>query len=276
MNEEVRVTLFRNSLNPVNGKDVLVDIRLTLKELLRSCSSELGINAKKIYTGNGTVLNSPRSLKDGASLYISQGEPFFVRSPKVQTMPRSNYSLVLLGASGVGKTSIAKRYVNCVFENFHDSSIEDFYLKQTMLDKEQVSISILDTNGSEGFDTLKDSWIRKKDAIILVHSGDVPESLEYLQQDYSRICTLHNIESLNAPLIVLATNKSDLNYYGAADEGRYLARCLGIRQFDISAALNTGIDAMLTFILKKIQERREQIFKPESRSRSYCSECALL
>lgn len=274
MNEEVRVTLYQNSLNPVNGKALLVDVNLDLQQLLKIFSTELGIKAKKIYTGSGTLLKSPRSLRDGTALYVSQGEPLFVRSPKAKANPRSSYSTVLLGASGVGKTSIAKRYANCVFENSYESSIEDFYLKQTLIDQERISVGILDTNGSKDFDTLKESWMRKKDAIILVHSADVEHSLEYIEEDYQRICSLQSIESVDAPVIVVATNKCDLNITRTTEAGRSLAKLLGLKHFEISAALNTGIDAMLTFIVKKVQKKRVQIFRTESRC--FCNECLLL
>jgi small GTP-binding protein len=273
---EVRITVYRNSHTPKHGKDILVNTSLDLKGLLKNCSKEFGIPVRKIYTSVGTLLKSPHHLRDGAALYLSQGEPFLVRSPKVPAVAKSAYAVVLIGAGRVGKTSIAKRYVNCVFDKAYEGSIEDYYSKQTIIQNHRICISVLDTNGFEEFGTLKDNWIRKKDAVVLVHSGDVEGSLDYIQAEYALLCSIYQIPSINAPLILLATNKTDLRIQESVVEGLNLSKQLNIKHFEVSAALNVGIDEMFAFIVTAVNEQRDLLNKEDTVSTCICNECLLL
>jgi Ras-related protein Rab-21 len=273
---EVRITVYHNSLTPKNGRDILVDTSLDLNGLLNNCSKEFGIPVRKIYTSVGTLLKSPRNLRDGAALYLSQGEPFLVRFPQVPAVAKSAYAVVLIGAGRVGKTSIAKRYVNCVFDKAYEGSIEDYYSKQTIVKNDRVSISVLDTNGFEELGTLKENWIKKKDAVVLVHSGDVEGSLDYIQAEYALLCSIYRIPSMNAPLILLATNKTDLRIQKSVSEGLSLSKQLNVKHFEVSAALNVGIDEMFSFIVKEVNQQRDLHNKVDRESTCICNECLLL
>ena len=70
--------------------------------------------------------------------------------------------IVLLGESGVGKSSIAQRFCNDRFDDVHDVTIGGAYLQKTVnlparteggkaIAEQQVKLHIWDTGGSEKF-----------------------------------------------------------------------------------------------------------------------------
>ena len=103
----IRVTLFKNCQNPQNGQDVLLNPHAAREEIYELCSNTLGIQAAKVFSDSGFLLNNFNSLRDGAVLYVSQGEHFQVRQPAATPGTGSRkYSLVMLGTAAVGKSAI--------------------------------------------------------------------------------------------------------------------------------------------------------------------------
>ena len=61
---------------------------------------------------------------------------------------KGQYTIVILGSDGVGKSSLAFRFLYDFFEEKCDQMIEHSYRKDNfMVDGESVSIEILDTAG---------------------------------------------------------------------------------------------------------------------------------
>ena len=61
---------------------------------------------------------------------------------------KGQYTIVILGSDGVGKSSLAFRFLYDFFEEKCDQMIEHSYRKDNfMVDGESVSIEILETDG---------------------------------------------------------------------------------------------------------------------------------
>lgn len=58
------------------------------------------------------------------------------------------YKLVVLGSGGVGKSTLTVRFVQGVFIEKYDPTIEDSYRKKVEIDNEQCILEILDTAGT--------------------------------------------------------------------------------------------------------------------------------
>lgn len=57
------------------------------------------------------------------------------------------YKLVVLGSGGVGKSALTVQFVQSIFVEKYDPTIEDSYRKQVEVDGQQCMLEILDTAG---------------------------------------------------------------------------------------------------------------------------------
>lgn len=58
------------------------------------------------------------------------------------------YKLVVLGSGGVGKSALTVQFVQGIFAEKYDPTIEDSYRKQVEIDSQQCMLEILDTAGT--------------------------------------------------------------------------------------------------------------------------------
>lgn len=79
------------------------------------------------------------------------------------------FKVVMVGTMGVGKTSLAARYVKDTFRDFTNPTIGASYLwRKEQIEGKEVKFSIWDTAGQEQFYALVPMYFRDADAVILV------------------------------------------------------------------------------------------------------------
>merc|ERR1719456_1324117 len=89
--------------------------------------------------------------------------------------------VIILGDSGVGKTSLMNQYVNKKFTNQYKATIgADFLTKEVMIDDKLVTMQIWDTAGQERFQSLGVAFYRGADCCVLVYDLTVPKTFESL------------------------------------------------------------------------------------------------
>ena len=78
--------------------------------------------------------------------------------------------VIILGDSGVGKTSLMNQYVNKKFTSQYKATIgADFLTKELMIEDKLVTMQIWDTAGQERFQSLGMAFYRGADACVLVY-----------------------------------------------------------------------------------------------------------
>lgn len=65
------------------------------------------------------------------------------------------YKIVVLGSGGVGKSALTVQFVQGIFVEKYDPTIEDSYRKQMEVDGQQCMLEILDTAGTVWIETKK-------------------------------------------------------------------------------------------------------------------------
>ncbi|BGP18519.1 hypothetical protein JCM10213_002966 [Rhodosporidiobolus nylandii] len=89
--------------------------------------------------------------------------------------------VIILGDSGVGKTSLMNQYVNKRFSNQYKATIgADFLTKEVMVDDRLVTMQLWDTAGQERFQSLGVAFYRGADCCVLVYDVNSSKSFETL------------------------------------------------------------------------------------------------
>merc|ERR1719201_1245805 len=89
--------------------------------------------------------------------------------------------VIILGDSGVGKTSLMNQYVNRKFSNQYKATIgADFLTKEVMIEDKMVTMQIWDTAGQERFQSLGVAFYRGADCCVLVYDITRAKSFDSL------------------------------------------------------------------------------------------------
>lgn len=118
----------------------------------------------------------------------------------------TTYKIIILGESYVGKTSIARQFVNDEFDDSLFATIGiDLLKKVVRVDDMDVKLDIWDTAGQERFHSITTSYYRSADGIILVFDLLDPRSFNCIDGWFDGI---QNEVDQNVP-IFLVGNKYD-------------------------------------------------------------------
>ena len=161
--------------------------------------------------------------------------------------------VVLLGKSGVGKTSIISRYTTNVFkESLMTTPGANFITKKVNFPKanKTIKFEIWDTAGQERYRSLAKVFYNNASACILVY--------DITNKDTFNDIVNYWIPELkeNAPkdtILALAGNKSDLYLEEQVNdnEGKNLAKNINAIYLRTSAKLNSSIDELFNNIGNK-------------------------
>ncbi len=160
--------------------------------------------------------------------------------------------VVLLGETGVGKTSIISRYVHNNFsEVLMSTTGASFATKKLEIDSEhKIKFQIWDTAGQERFRSLAKIFYQNASVAVLVYDITRRDTFDKIKNFWVK-----EIKE-NAPsdiILALAGNKSD-NYENEVvnlSEGKKLAKEIDAIFQSTSAMLSHGIDELFLSIGKK-------------------------
>ena len=120
--------------------------------------------------------------------------------------PVNQIKLVLLGETGVGKTSIMQRFVENKFEDKSTASIGiDFSFKTMKYKKKSYSIQIFDTAGQERFKSIAKTYYHMGEGFLIVFDLSNNDSLNALKDWIEDVK-----ENVDDPKFIILGNKDDL------------------------------------------------------------------
>ncbi|CAN6347263.1 unnamed protein product [Urochloa humidicola] len=156
----------------------------------------------------------------------------------------------------VGKTSLVLRYVNNVFSDKQEATVQASYLtKRLVVEGVPITLSIWDTAGQEKFHALGPIYYRDADAALLVY--DITDSDTFLRVT-KWVKELKQMASKDI-VMAIAANKSDLVRLKNIDtqDAVSYAESIGASLFVTSAKAGTGIDDVFSDIAKRLLEKRK-------------------
>ncbi|GES64251.1 Ras small monomeric GTPase [Aspergillus terreus] len=125
--------------------------------------------------------------------------------------PQREYHIVVLGAA---------QFVQNVWIESYDPTIEDSYRKQIEVDGRQCILEILDTAGTEQFTAMRELYMKQGQGFLLVFSITSMSSLNELSELREQIIRIKDDEKVP---IVIVGNKSDLEEDRAVPRARAFA-----------------------------------------------------
>ncbi|KAH0791078.1 Ras family protein [Histomonas meleagridis] len=122
-------------------------------------------------------------------------------------MSVDTYKVVVVGSSGVGKTSMIQRLIEGTFSADKQPTIGvEFNTFQVNCDEETIKINIWDTAGQEKFRSISKAYFRNAVGAVLVFSLIDKNSFDDLN---GWLNDLHSLASPNAAILVVG-NKCDI------------------------------------------------------------------
>ena len=161
--------------------------------------------------------------------------------------------VVLLGESGVGKSSIIKQYVTKTFDPDIDASISSKYISKEIIISDiekKIKYNLWDTAGQEKYRSLAKIFYKDANIIVFVYSVNDIKSFEGLKKYwYEEVKT----NSLSKVIFAVVGNKNDLYNQSQVnvEEARNWADSIGGIFQLTSAKENSGIDLLFENLGKK-------------------------
>ncbi len=125
-------------------------------------------------------------------------------------MKKKFLKVMILGNSGVGKTSILEQYVNRTFTGKYKVTIgADFLTKDIDVDSNKIKLQIWDTAGQEKYKSISVAYYRGAEACLLVYDITDKNSFKGLDrwaEDF--LAQVPEDKAKNFPLVLLG-NKAD-------------------------------------------------------------------
>ncbi|KAF9427943.1 Ras- protein Rap-1b [Entomortierella beljakovae] len=165
------------------------------------------------------------------------------------------YKLVVLGSGGVGKSALTVQFVQSVFVDRYDPTIEDSYRKQVEVDGQQCMLEILDTAGTEQFTAMRDLYMKNGQGFILVFSIILSSTFDELAELHRQILRVKDVDKVP---IVLVGNKCDLEGDRKVPRDRaemLSARWGGTPFYETSARTRINVDEVFYDLVRKINQQ---------------------
>lgn len=178
-----------------------------------------------------------------------------------ENRPIKKRKILVLGSPGVGKSAIVTRFMDDVFYDYYNPSLQTSYKKILNFNNETIELEIVDLEGQSEHTII--SYSRFSYGIsgyILSYSIENRQSFELIKIINNKLNC--NFGRQDIPKILIA-NKSDLNNRREIpiEAGKYLAKELNCPFLECSARSRDNIDRVFHTILVEI-DKFENDFDP--------------
>jgi Ras-related protein Rab-18 len=152
------------------------------------------------------------------------------------------FKVLLIGSSGVGKSSILERFTRDKFDDRFQATVGVDFCSKLVAQGETISkLTLWDTAGQERFRTLTPSYYRGAHAVVLVFDVTSRESFGALTTTWVTELNLH--VDTSKCIVVVMGNKMDCvgDRQVSFDEGNAYARENGFKYHEVSAKKSIGV-----------------------------------
>jgi len=166
------------------------------------------------------------------------------------------FKLLIIGDSGVGKSSLLLRFADNTFSGNYITTIGvDFKIRTIEVDGDKVKLQIWDTAGQERFRTITSTYYRGTHGVIVVYDVTSGESFANVKR------WLHEIEQ-NCDVVnrILVGNKNDApdRKVVLTEDAQRFADQMGIQLFETSAKENINVEEMFNAITRLVLRMKKE------------------
>lgn len=171
--------------------------------------------------------------------------------------------VIILGDSGVGKTSLMHRYVNDKYSQQYKATIgADFLTKEVELDGDKVAtMQVWDTAGQERFQSLGVAFYRGADCCVLVYDVTNAKSFENIKSWKDEFLVHANVSTPETFPFVILGNKVDVEdskRVVSEKAAQELAKSLGDVPLFLTSAKNAiNVDTAFEEIAKNALQQNQ-------------------
>jgi len=176
--------------------------------------------------------------------------------------------LLIIGDSGVGKSSLLLRFADNTFSSSYINTIGvDFKIRTLDIDGQRVKLHIWDTAGQERFRTITSTYYRGTHGVIVVYDVTNGESFANVKR------WLHEIEQ-NCEVVsrVLVGNKNDCPDRKVVlyEDAKRFANQISINLFETSAKNDVNVNEMFTTLTRMVlrnkrEKKQADVIRPDSK-----------
>ena len=152
--------------------------------------------------------------------------------------------VITLGESGVGKTSIIRRYIHNIFDENNLSTIGlNFSFKEVKLKNgKSINIKLIDTAGQEKYKALAKSYFKNVDAVLFVFSLNNQDSFDNMKNWINLFNDNHNGKE-GIPKYLIGNKADEKREVQKNMVDEFLCKNK-YKYFETSAKDNNGIDEL--------------------------------
>ncbi|XP_037052437.1 ras-related protein Rab-35 [Bradysia coprophila] len=166
------------------------------------------------------------------------------------------FKLLIIGDSGVGKSSLLIRFSDNTFSGNYITTIGvDFKIRTVLINGQRVKLQIWDTAGQERFRTITSTYYRGTHGVIIVYDVTNGESFANVKRWLQEI--EHNCDVVNK---ILVGNKNDdpNRKVVITEDAQRFAKQMDIQLFETSAKDNINVEEMFLTITEKVLRHKLQ------------------
>ena len=167
------------------------------------------------------------------------------------------FKVVAIGDGGVGKTSIAMRYVYDKFDPKYKATIGVAYaVKKLVSGDNKITLSILDTGGQEMFDYIRPFYYKGASGGLIVYDVTRKTSFDNLDRWFNNLYS----QCGEIP-VILVGNKTDLidERVVSTEEGTDYASQKGVTFYETSAKTGENVFDVMKELAKVILLDKEKV-----------------
>ena len=169
------------------------------------------------------------------------------------------FKLILIGSSGVGKSSILQRYIQKLFNAEYTCTIGvDFFMKTINIRDKSIKLQLWDTAGTEKFKSITTGYYRGANAAFVVFDLTSKSSFDSVSDWIENYYKYSNPDSEKH--VILIGNKSDLKENREVTQEQIDNFTLNnkIKYFETSAKNGENIEECFYFIAEKLMNDLEE------------------